>query len=369
MWRNKLPADYVGPAVADHRSPMAANGHAPPLPQQILLLQRYAGNAAVVRLYRDVDTEADPVVAELRELNGAEIGVLLQRLATKSSDDLVTLQGKLDTAGIDVPRMRLAIKVCSWRHQGITEQAFVEIQPLLVQLPIDQQDVVARWVGLTGLAVPSRIDAYIAGATALRDQWMAKSTAQERVELLKPLLNATLQRAGVPPPKDYRILAISSGGEWNPVDWVLNITDALGSMTASEEVYARLLSTLLHEARHSEQTFLVARLLAGQGLSPEGVMGIPSDIADAARAAGPLVQGSAEETLAKQCYDSEYGSGAAAREAVLSDIPARNEEYRNLPEERDAHAVGNRVHDGLVSVPPNRDLDAGTPVDPVAGIR
>jgi hypothetical protein len=38
-------------------------------------------------------------------------------------------------------------------------------------------------------------------------------------------------------------------------------------------------------------------------------MGIPSDIAEAAKAAGPLGQGSAEETLAKPCYDSEYGFG------------------------------------------------------------
>lgn len=364
-----VPAEQSA-ASREAAEPTPATTTDRPAVESMLFLQRHAGNAAVTRLYRETDGAQDPLVTELRELNGCEMGDLLRRLAAKSSDDLVALQGKLDSAGIGVARMRLAIKVCGWH--GVNEQDFVEIQPLLGQLPVDQQDVVARWVGLTGLAAPSHIEAYIAGAAALRDQWMAKSTARERVALLVPLLNQSLAGSQVPLPKDYPIRTQDAGGNWNSHDWTLEISDVIGELTASEEIYARLAATLFHEARHGEQTFLMARLLVTQGQPPEAVaarMGIPGDVAAAAKSAGPLAEGSAEETLAKKCFESEYGAGAADRKAVLDDIQNHYDEYRALPEEQDAHGVGNRVHDGLVANPPNRDLDAGPVTDPVAGVR
>jgi hypothetical protein len=365
--RTEAPREVAGPVESVGQSPAVGTSAV----ESMLFLQRYGGNGAVTRLYREPDSAApDPLVTELRELNGCEIGELLRRLAAKSSDDVVALQGKLASAGVDVNRMRLAIKVCGWH--GINEQDFVEIQPILRQLPMDQQDVVARWVGLTGLAAPSHLEAFIAGAGALRDQWAAKTTAQERVALLRPLIDQSLVASKVPPPKDYPVTAIAAGGQWNAEDWKLEITDRLGSMTADEETYARLAATLYHEARHCEQDFLVARLMITQGKSPEAVVArtrMHPDAVNAAKAAGPLAPGSAEENLAKSCFESVYGTGAADRERILGDLGKNNEEYRNLPEESDAHGVGNRVHDGLVTVPPNRDVDAGPVTDPVAGLR
>jgi hypothetical protein len=50
-----------------------------------------------------------------------------------------------------------------------------------------------------------------------------------------------------------------------------------------------------------------------------------------------LTGDSPERNLGQASYDSVYGDRGDYRDAVLSDIDARDAEYRALPEEQDAY--------------------------------
>ena len=111
--------------------------------------------------------------------------------------------------------------------------------------------------------------------------------------------------------------------------------------------HADLLDTVYHEARHSEQWWRQARERAGLGATAAqivGVMGIPQAIADKA-VADPIQQCDKSQYEAEAWYQSVYGSGAAHRDTTLSDIDHHYQDYRNLPEEKDAWATGGEVTD------------------------
>jgi peptidoglycan hydrolase-like protein with peptidoglycan-binding domain len=132
-------------------------------------------------------------------------------------------------------------------------------------------------------------------------------------------------------------------------------TDAAGTPRAptSDEI-AEYLDTIYHELHHAEQWFEIARVV--HGLHDEDAagiasrMGIPESVAEAAVAAGPILECNVSTGPAIEWYESVYGSGAAERNAVLGSLgdadPTndRHEEYREeLPEESDGWEAGGAV--------------------------
>ena len=136
--------------------------------------------------------------------------------------------------------------------------------------------------------------------------------------------------------------------------------------TLSEETFtdaeaADLADTIYHEARHAEQWYRMAQMLAGQGKTARQIereMGIPARIA--AEAVGdPLARGSMEALIADGWYQSVYGRGSAHRRRTLGD-EGTFEEYTRLPEESDAWRVGGAVTEAYNRVGDEEEENCGS---------
>jgi hypothetical protein len=85
----------------------------------------------------------------------------------------------------------------------------------------------------------------------------------------------------------------------------------MGDLTSDEAAHVAM--TVVHEARHAEQRFRVARLNAGEGKEAEGEM---DETAAAAATAVPLRGGGQEVREAREWRENEFGEDATYREAV-----------------------------------------------------
>jgi hypothetical protein len=92
----------------------------------------------------------------------------------------------------------------------------------------------------------------------------------------------------------------------------------------TDDRVAESASTIYHEARHAEQAFLAARLLAAKKLKPDEIadtFGIRQDIA-AQAAKNPLSKPGRERSLAKRIVASETGAGAKFNQELFRDLRA-----------------------------------------------
>jgi hypothetical protein len=220
------------------------------------------------------------------------------------------------------------------------------------------------------------------------DEWATLSTAEARRDRLVELVNVRLTAAGVPAVTPAFDPNANNAGSFDFPTWRMLIgRGRLGADSITEADAKDTADTVYHEARHTEQWFRMAQLRAAQGLGAAAItteLGIPARIATAARAA-PLERGSMEAVIAQGWWDSVYGSGAAHREATLTEIDraataqrqararfdanptAANQAardranerfdrafaaYRNLPEENDAWATGPAAAAGITSGSP-----------------
>lgn len=142
-----------------------------------------------------------------------------------------------------------------------------------------------------------------------------------------------------------------NAGQFNFATWSMGLGKTPFDPTTYEAGHvadhADLLDTVYHEARHSEQWFRQARERAGLGATAAQIVEtieIPQAIADAA-VANPITQCDKSQYEAEAWYQSVYGSGAAHRDATLSDVQTHYEDYKNLPEEADAWKTGGEVTD------------------------
>ncbi len=126
---------------------------------------------------------------------------------------------------------------------------------------------------------------------------------------------------------------------------------------------AEVANSVYHESRHAEQWFRIARKRAGDDKTLTAdqlaaAMFIPKHIAEAAIKRPLKKQTKVSKALhskkhnrrqAKKLTEADswdqsvYGTGAQHRNAVLGDTTNRYDEYRALPEEVDAWAVGDDV--------------------------
>ncbi|MGH2460747.1 MAG: hypothetical protein ACRDIY_17975, partial [Chloroflexota bacterium] len=92
-----------------------------------------------------------------------------------------------------------------------------------------------------------------------------------------------------------------------------------------------------HEARHAEQSFLMARLLRARGKSAAEIaeeMSIPARIATQA-AGKPLRLGTPEAVLAQGLFDETYGASAGHTAQVYAVLAKRDGEYKRALAARD----------------------------------
>jgi hypothetical protein len=160
---------------------------------------------------------------------------------------------------------------------------------------------------------------YIQSTAQLRKNWQ-KLSPEQRAEGLAACVNNQLKTIGVPG-CEARIKEIApTSGSFNLANWRINVDRRLvGKPNISRGKMRHVVSAFYHEARHSEQVFRVARLLAGQGRDPIYIahtMDIPFGVAKAA-VKKPMSPSSPEAIATKKWYDSMFGKDAAKRAELL----------------------------------------------------
>lgn len=199
----------------------------------------------------------------------------------------------------------------------------------------------------TGLARDEAVTEYVDDTYGIVYSSMS---AADRAEALIHAANEQLIAAGVPPlklPPDWT----ASGSTWATFQfrtWNLNLNPAnfdptyFDTLTPDEQ--NDVAGTVYHEARHAEQWFRMARERAGLGATKADLeaLGHPSDVALAALA-DPIMQCDQSQYESEEWYESVYGAGRTHRDTTLTDPSAPYDDYRALPEERDAWGVTTEV--------------------------
>lgn len=247
----------------------------------------------------------------------------------------------------------------------------------------------------TGIAQTSYINEYVGVACELIGSW-GKLTDVQRATMLVNSAETQLNKFSVPIPGfgwDQTLrpaLAIFNYQLWLvellPGKWKLNVKS--GEEDKFKKGVAKLADTIYHEHRHCEQWFRIARWLASGGWKVPNIMGlmrIPEGTVKIA-VTQTAVLSPEEQREASDWYQSVYAHAAApksfgegtgagnlnARDIILGpgqlkplkptagqplkpelvEISqmrqnAQYQQYRNLPEEEDAHAVGTAVQKGI----------------------
>jgi hypothetical protein len=191
-----------------------------------------------------------------------------------------------------------------------------------------------------GLATDSTEEAFAADYMGIN--WTNLKTADERGKKMVELINKQLKAAGVPE-CDVRLDDLGAdSGQFDFGPWTILVgNDFLGKDKLTRKELDDFANTVIHEARHAEQWFNMAQLLAGRGKTAREIateLGIPLRIAKAA-VANPLKGTQGKAAVANNWYQSVYGTGSEHREKTLGE-DGKYEDYRNLPEEHDAWRVG-----------------------------
>lgn len=179
----------------------------------------------------------------------------------------------------------------------------------------------------SGLATKADRTAFIATGKKVEADWTTLATAEARAARLFEGIKALLDAEGIPTPALAVETLGKASGMFSAVPWKLSLDrTALSAPTIDDDAARELSSTIYHEARHCEQNFKMARMLAAKGNSSAQIqakMGIPSTIADAA-VASPLPRG-VEYATASQQFDAQYGPGKAHHIQAENEAPSNEE--------------------------------------------
>jgi len=156
---------------------------------------------------------------------------------------------------------------------------------------------------------------------ALEGSWSAMNPA-ERADAVSARINARLRDIGVPA---LRVTTAALGsqecGRFSFAKWSMVLNEqmlAAPQLTRSQS--AELTNTVYHEARHAEQWYLIARVLAEDGVPPDEASNktrIPPAICEAATSEPALSDAQAD--MARRFYDSVYGKHKHHRDNVLAE--------------------------------------------------
>jgi len=114
-------------------------------------------------------------------------------------------------------------------------------------------------------------------------------------------------------------LARGVGGQFNHQEWLIDLNErTLCSPLINSAEASALAETVFHEAKHGEQFFKIARLLAGQGESAEAInarTGINLRAATEAMAS-PITSGTPEAERPQAFFDSIFDAHRDKRDAI-----------------------------------------------------
>jgi hypothetical protein len=194
---------------------------------------------------------------------------------------------------------------------------------------------------MSGLNSDQRIvDQFAKDLQKIQANWQ-NMTAPERLSALKLAINSTLNAAGLPT-CDVRGEKMSGDtvGQFIPEGWILKVdSDLLNQPKLSNKDASDLGETLYHEARHSEQSYRIAQMLASQ--PPDGQKRTPQQIANelsfgsaikVAQRATQSVQNTplspAQLQAANAWYQSMYGTGRNHTLQVYNQLATARQAYQ-----------------------------------------
>jgi uncharacterized Zn-binding protein involved in type VI secretion len=177
-----------------------------------------------------------------------------------------------------------------------------------------------------GMATPKNEQEFAKGMKQVQADW-PKLTPDERKEALTKLANQQLSKGGAPPVelvRDNDLIGTTTMGFMDPSTGNITINpDLMNSASMSNSQASDLGDTIYHETRHSEQLYLVARSLAGEGETASEInqkFGIPNSFSSTG-AKHPMKHDDPLKPCAQKIFDSLYGKNSAHRENVLTQEP------------------------------------------------
>jgi hypothetical protein len=179
------------------------------------------------------------------------------------------------------------------------------------------------------------MDAFVQAALQVKAGWTTMSPKQ-RVDALVAAANEQLKAAGVMPciPKMVDLPPGTLGRfDWEP--WMIEMNKVTFSApTVDQQEAAKAANTVFHEARHAEQLYNVARLMAGQGKGQAEIVKVTkiSPIAVQQAVQRPI-NDAAESAKAQQNYDSIFGAKSQERDRILQAVNATASELARLVDE------------------------------------
>jgi peptidoglycan hydrolase-like protein with peptidoglycan-binding domain len=198
---------------------------------------------------------------------------------------------------------------------------------------------------LEGLRTAHSVDDYARGAYGI---WNSSMSAVDRLAALERQINEELSAAGVPYVRFELDPATSPVGNFAFATWVVSFEPSPFQPENAEwltpDRQAFMASAAYHEARHAEQWYQMARLLAGlhdmDAVAINNKTRIRLDVAMLA-AANPIQACTRSNGPAFDWYENVYGAGGGNRHTILASLKdsvhGKWDEYRTaLPEEADA---------------------------------
>jgi hypothetical protein len=370
----KTAQKSANPQTQFQPSPMAWNNS-----HSVLHLQRMIGNVAVQRilaggLQRQPDDAATVEAPEqVKLLNSAQVAKAIS---------YYHIRKKQYTPEI-ITQIQVQVGV---EPTGIVDETMVQavarFQSTITSLKVDgmagPRTLPAAFPA--GLEAEERVDKFVEQSREVQDQWADLDDAQARADALMEAVNEQLTDSEVPQ-CEYVLEELDSGtvAQFDFATWTIELgQEAFEQDVLSNEETADAANTVYHEARHAEQWYRMAQMLAGQGKTADEIvddMGIPAEVA--AEAVGdPLDPESMEALIADGWYESVYGSSAKQRNRIFKELEAADKElekaheafndnpsqanerrlqrarerrqkafdaYHDLPEENDAHRVGDTI--------------------------
>lgn len=235
----------------------------------------------------------------------------------------------------------------------------------------------------SGLAENDNKEDYAEDVEDFQGDWKDLKTPEERLKKIIEIVNDRLKDSNVHPVSYEFADTGAASAQFDFETWEVEIGRAsFEGDTISDEQMTELASTIYHEARHAEQWYRIAQMLAGKKRTAAQIAKETAIDADAiaAAVADPILPGTMEAVIATGWYDSIYGRDAAKRNAVLTEVLAAKtaavkakkerdanptplneaklakakarfqkayKAYKNLPEEADAHRVEDEAADFL----------------------
>lgn len=298
-------------------------------PHDVLHVQRLIGNRAVVSLLhgtvqRQVQREDEQLVAPPDMVTA--INFYLAHHAQYTPAMVKKIEQAMGVPVTGVMDDKFVQAVARWQKKnGKTKANGI----------LDAGNLAILFPG--GLAETKSQEEFVEAAKDVMEGGWAGKTKEKRGDALVAKVNQRLKAANVPEIKERVFEAMDTEGavgEFDRTRWVMRLDpESLEAKSLDELEGADLADTVYHEARHAEQFFSIARMLAGKGKTASQIaaeLTIPADIADKAVAA-KLEKGSAEAIMAEGWYESMLGG--------------ENQAYRERLEEADALRTGFEVRD------------------------